>query len=496
MTQRTAPWDNWHLERGFELLRTFGLVRWGLGGSGHVEGTGEKLSFASQAARYYSRNKRRTQIGQKLRSGDLLIETSSALQTKSLLLTKTFLDCPLIVNLHRSLNSCRGVISETDLLCASETEILDGLSAQGVTEVRRIKIKKETSLFPTKHLILTFNSPNLPSKIKAGYLNCKLRPYIPNPLRCFKCQRFGHSQNSCRGQLTCSRCAAVGHSSTDCTLEPKCINCSQIHTADSKLCPKWKTEKEIQTIKTNRNISYFEARKLIAPQFSQTYAQVATPSIATSTTQTDENITKVKCPPLQILKSLLSVPHPNASPSITSNSTSSSTTQANLLPSASSIKPTTQTESRFPEPISSAAAPDNSLITPASSLSTETRLLKTSNKFAALSTEIQSLVPQVHLLPSTSTVATVSEPQPPNPTSNDTPSITYTHQMKTMFTPLPAETCPAVETATSITDTFPFTSQDAKQTLRSRKKRRPKRSITSKIDKQLTPHKPKKSIPL
>ncbi|GFU90552.1 hypothetical protein TNCV_2574851 [Trichonephila clavipes] len=27
------------------------LVRWGLGGSGHVEGTGEKLSFASQAAR-------------------------------------------------------------------------------------------------------------------------------------------------------------------------------------------------------------------------------------------------------------------------------------------------------------------------------------------------------------------------------------------------------------------------------------------------------------
>ncbi|GFY21425.1 hypothetical protein TNCV_1165731 [Trichonephila clavipes] len=40
-----------HLERGFELLRTFGLVRWGLGGSGPVEGTGEKLSFASQAAR-------------------------------------------------------------------------------------------------------------------------------------------------------------------------------------------------------------------------------------------------------------------------------------------------------------------------------------------------------------------------------------------------------------------------------------------------------------
>ncbi|GFQ88371.1 multidrug resistance-associated protein 7 [Trichonephila clavata] len=52
-TQQTAPWENWHLERGFKLLRTFGLVRWGLEGSGHVEGTEEKLSFASQAARYY-----------------------------------------------------------------------------------------------------------------------------------------------------------------------------------------------------------------------------------------------------------------------------------------------------------------------------------------------------------------------------------------------------------------------------------------------------------
>ncbi|GFS70808.1 uncharacterized protein TNCV_1232081 [Trichonephila clavipes] len=74
----------------------------------------------------------------KLRSGDLLIETSSALQTKSFLLTKPFLDCPLTVNLHiyRSLNSCRGVISETDLLCASEAEILEGLSDQGVTQVR------------------------------------------------------------------------------------------------------------------------------------------------------------------------------------------------------------------------------------------------------------------------------------------------------------------------------------------------------------------------
>ncbi|GFV28160.1 uncharacterized protein TNCV_678481 [Trichonephila clavipes] len=105
---------------------------------------------------------------------------------------KTFLDSQLIIYPHKSLNSCRGVISEMDLLCASEAEILEGFSHQGVPQ---------------------------------------------NPLRCFKCQRFGHSQISCRDQLTCSRCASARHSFTDCTLEPKCVNCSQFHPSELKLCP-------------------------------------------------------------------------------------------------------------------------------------------------------------------------------------------------------------------------------------------------------------------
>ncbi|GFY19989.1 uncharacterized protein TNCV_2146821 [Trichonephila clavipes] len=220
-------------------------MRWGLGGSGHVEGTGEKL---------------------------------------------------------RSLNFSRGVISEPDLLTTPDAEILDGFSDQGVIQVRKITIKKDATFNPTKYIILTFNNPNLPATAKAGYLNCKIRPYIQNPLRCFKCQSFGHAQTSCRGQLTCSRCATVGHPSTDCTLEPKCVNCSQSQPSDSKLCSKWKTEKEIQIIKTNRNITYLEARKLIAPQLSQSYAQVTKLSTATSTTQTDETITKIVCPPLKLLQ--------------------------------------------------------------------------------------------------------------------------------------------------------------------------------------------------
>ncbi|GFT52187.1 uncharacterized protein TNCV_2530561 [Trichonephila clavipes] len=316
----------------------------------------------------------------RLRSGDLLVETSSSTQTKSFLLAKTFLDSPVNIIPHKSLNTSRGVISETDLLTTSEAEILEGFSHQGVIQVRRITIKKDTAIIPTKHLILTFSSPTLPQTIKAGYLNCKIRPYIPNPLRCLKCQRFGHSQTSCRGQLTCSRCASVEHSSTDCTLEPKCVSYAQSHPSDSKICPKWNLEKQIQEIKANKNISYPDARKLIVPQSSQTYAQAAKSSNKNSSTQTDENITKIKCSPLKLLEPFSSKPKPNASISTPNVSRSSSSTQAQLLLSTSSI-PTAYSESQLPIPTSTDAPSTNDMFT---SIGTSSPIIPTSSSHSVI----------------------------------------------------------------------------------------------------------------
>ncbi|GFV87164.1 uncharacterized protein TNCV_5113821 [Trichonephila clavipes] len=251
----------------------------------------------------------------KLRSGDLLIETISAVQSKSFLLAKTFIDSPLIVIPHRTLNSCRGVISESDLLYASETE-------------------KFWKVFLTRVSLSARGSviPKIPAADNSHVLGVQLWAFF-----------------------------------TDCTLEPKCINCSQPHTADSKLCPKWKTEKQIQEIKTNRNITYVEARKLIVPQTSHTYAQAAKSSNKTSSTQTDENITKIKCPPLELLQPLSSTTRTNVSISTPDVSTSSSSTQAQLLPSTSSIS-TSNSESQPPIPTCT-DAPSNNMVTPIESSS-------------------------------------------------------------------------------------------------------------------------------
>ncbi|GFT91772.1 uncharacterized protein TNCV_3438141 [Trichonephila clavipes] len=75
----------------------------------------------------------------RLRSGDILIETHTALQTKSFLLANTFLDSPVTICPHKSLNTSRGVISESDLLSTPESEILEGFSDQGVIQVRELQ---------------------------------------------------------------------------------------------------------------------------------------------------------------------------------------------------------------------------------------------------------------------------------------------------------------------------------------------------------------------
>ncbi|GFY06083.1 putative RNA-directed DNA polymerase from transposon BS [Trichonephila clavipes] len=81
----------------------------------------------------------------RLRSDDLLIETLSAVQTKSFLLTKTFLNSPVSISPSKTFNSCHG--SEPDLLATPEAEILEGLSDQGVIQFNRITIKKIQLLY-------------------------------------------------------------------------------------------------------------------------------------------------------------------------------------------------------------------------------------------------------------------------------------------------------------------------------------------------------------
>ncbi|XP_041378033.1 uncharacterized protein LOC121390316 [Gigantopelta aegis] len=162
-----------------------------------------------------------------MKNGSLLVECSTKKHSKCLPKSTILANIRIIVLPHTSLNSSKGVIRCRDLEGVSDEEICDNLTSQDVTVVRRIKVRSNNELVPTNTFILTFSTPTLPHSIKAGYLNIPVEPFIPNPLRCFKCQKYGHGQNTCRGKLTCKTCKK----------DLVCTNCKGDHFAYSRRVP-------------------------------------------------------------------------------------------------------------------------------------------------------------------------------------------------------------------------------------------------------------------
>ena len=202
-------------------------------------------------------------VVQRLRDGTLLIECDKVSQANSLRRTTQLASVPVKVSPHRSKNSSQGIIRCRDIYEMTEEEIQQELASQGISHVRRFVIKREGHLMKTNNYLLTFNRTALPSSINVGYLRVKVELYIPNPLRCYKCQKFGHGQNSCKGQLVCFKCGSPEHEVGSCTGPLKCVNCAGNHASNSKQCSVWLKECAIQKLKAEQKVTYPEAKRQV-----------------------------------------------------------------------------------------------------------------------------------------------------------------------------------------------------------------------------------------
>jgi hypothetical protein len=101
--------------------------------------------------------------------------------------------------------------------------------------------------------------------IHIGYTDYKLEVYIPRPMQCNQCYRFGHTAKTCRANgLVCKHCGKHGHSSDDCLSrsgpsDPKCINCGGGHEAQSKSCPKYKESLTALKLRAKGTLTYAQA---------------------------------------------------------------------------------------------------------------------------------------------------------------------------------------------------------------------------------------------
>lgn len=202
----------------------------------------------------------------RLRSGNLLIEVDRASHASNLLRSTAIADIPIKVSKHRTLNTKKGVIRCRDIRDCTDDEILQNLASQQVTEIHRIKITRDGVKVSTGTFILTFNATVLPAAVKVAFMNVPVEAFVPNPMRCFNCQKFGHTKNFCKRKLVCARCSCEDHDDKTCDKPARCVNCGGNHSAFAKTCPNWLKEKNIQKIKQEKNIPYPEARMIAERQ--------------------------------------------------------------------------------------------------------------------------------------------------------------------------------------------------------------------------------------
>ena len=122
-----------------------------------------------------------------MKSGRVFIEVETKQCKNRLKTTKLLGYLPVKVSPHRALNSSKFVIKREVLDKMDEEEIKKELQPQGIIAVKRISIRY--SLY-----VLTIKGQTVPKRINIGYLKKETRLYIPNPQRCFQCQKFGHTK--------------------------------------------------------------------------------------------------------------------------------------------------------------------------------------------------------------------------------------------------------------------------------------------------------------
>ena len=211
-------------------------------------------------------------------NGGLLVETSSDVQTQRLLELKKIGDLSVVVSPHERLNNSQGVVVCADLLNCTEKEIEEEMRCSGVIHCRRLTAVKDGVRRSLPTHVLTFDRPIIPEYVIAGIHRLSVRPFVPSPMRCFRCQRYGHTATRCKREPLCA-CGQQVHEDSECGPNPVCVNCGGAHSAKSRNCPMYKLEVQIQELKIKKNISYTEAKRLIphsaAVSPGHSYATVA-----------------------------------------------------------------------------------------------------------------------------------------------------------------------------------------------------------------------------
>jgi len=105
----------------------------------------------------------------------------------------------------------------------------------------------------------------LPRYVRVGDTSCVLRvsPKPIDPIRCSKCQGYGHYSNNCQSPDACARCAGKHNTKVCISGHKQCANCGAQHSASYRGCEAFSFYRKVATTQASHCISWSEAKKLI-----------------------------------------------------------------------------------------------------------------------------------------------------------------------------------------------------------------------------------------
>ncbi len=197
-----------------------------------------------------------------LRNGQLLVFCKSEEQLKKAVKMSKIHGKPVQCSKANDKKLVRGVITGIPVNVQTDA-IIANIKHVKVCEAKRLKTKRFGDICDSLSVMLTFEGETLPDKVFVGFMSYMVKLYIPPPLRCYKCQRFGHIAAVCKGKKRCSMCGR-DHDYDECDkVRKQCCNCGGEHSAAYQGCEFSKRAKEVQRIKVTEGISYSEAVKMV-----------------------------------------------------------------------------------------------------------------------------------------------------------------------------------------------------------------------------------------
>ncbi|XP_067281993.1 uncharacterized protein [Pseudorasbora parva] len=197
-----------------------------------------------------------------LRNGALLVvckdERQMGRAIKINMINKKKVECSMTYR-----KFAKGVITGIPVNVSVE-EVKKNITNVKVNEVRRLKINRNGNMLDSLSVMINFDQEKLPERVYIGFMCYDVRLYIPPPLRCFKCQRFGHVAAVCKGKQRCGKCGGE-HEYGKCQegTKLKCCNCGGEHSSAYRGCEVSKRQAEVQRVKAVQGISYAEAARKV-----------------------------------------------------------------------------------------------------------------------------------------------------------------------------------------------------------------------------------------